>query len=169
MTFKICMFGHSQSLCPYIKSLFLSVHLSYCSAWLRLKLNTKLGLHTTTHHHTNSYAAISQLLLTRFGLNIKHRVLGTSRKDSNCHCDIFPNNICPGDICPYQEYLSCYWLDLDQTLNKGSWEHIQQITIVTTTFVQATFVLGTIVHIINISAFQAEHFRLKSCCSSFPI
>ena len=43
-------------------------------------------------------------------------------------------------------------LDLDQTFNKGSWEHIQQITTVTTTFVRATFVLGTFVHISNISA-----------------
>ena len=24
---------------------------SYCSAWLRLKLNTKIGLYTTTTHH----------------------------------------------------------------------------------------------------------------------
>ena len=51
-----------------------------------------------------------------------------------------------------QQYLSCYWPDLDQTLNKGSWEHIQQIRTVTSTFVQATFVLGTLVHISNISA-----------------
>ena len=29
-----------------------------------------------------------------------------------------------------QQYLSCYWPDLDQTLNKGSWEHIQQKTTV---------------------------------------
>ena len=56
------------------------------------------------------------------------------------------------DICPYQQYLSCYWPDLDQTLNKGFWEQIQQITTVPTTFVQATFVLGTFVHISNISA-----------------
>ena len=51
-----------------------------------------------------------------------------------------------------EQYLSCYWPDLDQTLNKGSWKHIQQITTVTTTFVQATFVLGAFVHISNISA-----------------
>merc|ERR1712115_479200 len=95
---------------------------------------------------------ISQLLLTQFGPNFKHRVLGTSRTDSNCHHDIFPDNICPGDICPYQQYLSCYWPDLDQTLNKGSWEHIQQITTVTMTFVQATFFLWTFVHISNIAA-----------------
>ena len=57
-----------------------------------------------------------------------------------------------------QQYLSCYWPDLDQTLNKGSWEHIQQITTVTTTFVQATFVLGTFVHISNISISKLNTF-----------
>ena len=30
------------------------------------------------------------------------------RTDSNCHGDIGRCNICPGDICPYQEYLSSY-------------------------------------------------------------
>ena len=24
-------------------------------------------------------------------------------------------HICPGDICPYQQYRSCYWFDFDQT------------------------------------------------------
>merc|ERR1712115_361904 len=71
--------------------------------------------------------------------------------------------ICPGNICPYQQYLSCYWPDFDQTLNEGSWEHIKQITTVIMTFVHATFFLGTFVYISNISAFQAEHFRLQSC------
>ena len=47
-----------------------------------------------------------------------------------------------------QQYLSCHLPDLDQTLNKGSWEHIQQIATVTTTFVQATFVLGTFENIL---------------------
>ena len=77
--------------------------------------------------------------------------------------DICPGNICPGDICPYLQYLSCYWPNLDQTFNIGSWEHTQQITTFTTTFVQTTFVLGTFVHICNISVFQFEHFRLQSC------
>ena len=45
-----------------------------------------------------------------------------------------------------QQYLSCNWPDLDQTLNKGSWEHMQQIKTVT-----RKFVLGTFVHIRNIS------------------
>ena len=61
-----------------------------------------------------------------------------------------------------QLYFRCYWPDFNQTLNKGSWEHIQQIKTVTTTFVIAKLVLETIVHITNIS-FQAEHFRLQSC------
>ena len=51
-----------------------------------------------------------------------------------------------------KQYLSCYWHDLDQTLDKGSWEHIQQITTFTTTFVKAKFVLETFDHISNISA-----------------
>ena len=29
----------------------ITITLKYCSAWLRLKLNTKMGLHTTHHHH----------------------------------------------------------------------------------------------------------------------
>ena len=60
--------------------------------------------------------AISQLLLTRFWWNFKCRFLGTSRTDSNCQGDICPGYICPGDIYPYQEYLSCYWPDFDETL-----------------------------------------------------
>ena len=99
-----------------------------------------------------SISAISQLLLARFGSNFKQRVLETYTTDYNCHHDICTGNICPGDICPYQQYLSRYWPDLDQTLNNGSWKHIQQITTVTTTFVQATFVVGTFVHISNYSA-----------------
>ena len=94
-----------------------------------------------------SISAISQLLLARFGPNFKQRVQGTYTTDYNCHHNICPGNICPGDICPYQQYLSWIWPNLDQILNKGSWEHIQRITTVT-----ATFVLGTFVHIRNISA-----------------
>ena len=83
------------------------ITLFHCSAWPRLKLNTKIGLHThhpPPTHHTNSQAAISQLLLARFGSNFKQRVLGTYTTDYNCHHDICPGNICPGDICPYQQY-----------------------------------------------------------------
>ena len=99
-----------------------------------------------------SISGISQLLLSQFWSNFKCSFLGNFITDSNYQVDICPGNICPGDICPYQQYLSYYWPILDQTLNKGSWDHIQQITTVTTTFVQATFVLGTFVHISNISA-----------------
>ena len=35
---------------------------------------------------------------------------------TNCHSEICPGNICPGDICPFQEYLSSYWPNFDQTL-----------------------------------------------------
>ena len=88
------------------KTVFKCLILENCSVWPRLKLNTKIGLHTNTHHHP---------LPTKQTLR--------------------------------QQYLSCYWPDLNQTLNKGSWEYIQQITTATTTFVQATFV-----YISNISA-----------------
>ena len=107
---------------------------------------------TTTNTHTNSMSEISQLLLTRFRWNFKGRILGTSRTDSNCHGDICTGNFYPGDICLYQEYLSCYWSDFDQTLNVSPWEHLQLIPTVTVSFVHATFVLVTFVHISNISA-----------------
>ena len=42
----------------------------------------------------------------------------------------------PGSQC--QQYLSCYRPDFDQTLNAGSWEHLEEIPSVTGTFVQAT-------------------------------
>ena len=76
----------------------------YCSAWLRLTLNTEIGLHTTT--------------------------IQTLR----------------------QQYLSSYWPDFEQTSNVGSWEHLKQISNVTMTFVQVTYVLATFAHISNISA-----------------
>ena len=57
-------------------------------------------------------SVISRLLLTRFWPNFKNRFLGQSWTDSNCHGDICPGNICPGYICLYQQYLSCYLLDL---------------------------------------------------------
>ena len=60
--------------------------------------------------------AIYQLLLARFWPNFKGRFLGTSLADFNCHDDIWPGNICPGNICLYQQYFSCYWSEFDQTL-----------------------------------------------------
>ena len=116
-------------------------------------LNTTVGfyvkwLYTTTNtHHRNSMSAISQLLLPRFWWNFKGRFLWPYRTDSNCQ-----GEICPRNICPYQEYLSCYWSDFDETLQVGSWEHLEQIPTVRVKFAQATFVLTTHVHIRNISA-----------------
>ena len=69
---------------------------------------------TTTH--TNSMSGISQLLLTRCWWNFKVSFQGKSRTDSNYQVFICPGNICPGDISPYQEYLSCYWPNFDETL-----------------------------------------------------
>ena len=51
-----------------------------------------------------------------------------------------------------QQYLSCYLPDFDQTLKVGYWDTLEQIPIAMMTFVQATFVLTTFVHIKNISA-----------------
>ena len=58
--------------------------------------------HLTWRHL--SILAISQLLLARFWPNFKGRFLWPFLTDANCHSDI-----CSGNICPYQEYLSSYW------------------------------------------------------------
>ena len=72
--------------------------------------------------------------------------------EQTSHSDICLSNICPGDNCPYQQNLSFYWPDFDGTLKVAYWEHLEQIPTIKLTFVQATFVLGTFVHIRNISA-----------------
>ena len=95
------------------------VTLFHCSAWPRLKLNTKIGLHTT------------------------HQPPPTTKQSLR------------------QQYLSSYWPDLDQTLNKGSWEHIQQITTVTTC--PGNICPGDICPYKQHKYIQAEHFRLQSC------
>ena len=118
-------------------------------------LNTRLGLsikwlhNAQSPHHRNSISAIFKLLLTRFWWKFKGRFLWTY---SNCQGDICPRNICPRDICPYQEYLSCYWPDIDETLQVGSWKHLEQIPTIKLTFVKATFVLVISIRIRNISA-----------------
>ena len=84
-------------------------------------------------HHTNSMSGISQLSLTWFWPNFKHWFLWLYWTDFNYHCDFCPGNICPGNICQYQEYLSCYWPDLDETLKEGSWDHFPQMPTVTVT------------------------------------
>ena len=96
--------------------------------------------------YRNSMSTISKLLLIWFWWHFKRRFLGTSRTDSNCH-----GNIYPGSICPYKEYLNCYWPDFDDTLKVASWQHLEQISTIELTFVHATFVLVTFVHIGNIS------------------
>ena len=101
---------------------------------------------------TLSISEISQLLLTRLWLNFKGRFLGLSWTDFNYCSNICPGNICPGNICPYQEHLSCYWPNFDQTLKVGAWDYIELISTVTVTFVEATFVLATFVYIRNKSA-----------------
>ena len=95
--------------------------LHFCSAWPRLKLNTKIGLHT--HHHQppppqgTFRSAISQFLLVRwFWWNFKGRFLGTSRRDSNCQVGIFPSNICPGNICPCWEYRNLKTINLSNQI-----------------------------------------------------
>ena len=88
--------------------------------------------------HISNILAVTGPILTE--AEILHRYFEDQPDSGNCHYDICPGNIFPGDICPYKQYLSRYWPNFDQTFNEGSWEHIQQITTVTTTFVQATFV-----------------------------
>ena len=66
-----------------------------------------------------SISGISQLLLTRLWPNFKGRFLGLSWTNFNYCSNICPGNFCSGDICPYQEYLSCYWPIFDQTFWTG--------------------------------------------------
>ena len=98
--------------------------------------------------HRNSMSTLSWLLLTRFGPNFKHKFLGLSWTDFYCRSEI-----CPGDICPHQEYLSCYWPNFDETFKVGSWDHLEQISTFAVTFVQETFFPATFVHIRSILAF----------------
>ena len=106
-----------------------------------------------TFVHIRNISSVTDSILTKF----TGRLLWYSLTDANCHGDICPGNICPDKIGPCQDYLSCYWPDFDKTLKVASWEHLEQISTVTVTFVQArfihtTFVLVTFVHIRNISA-----------------
>ena len=94
-----------------------------------------------------SISAISQLLLAWFWPNFKGRFLGPFWTYHNYHNDICPGNISSCNICPCQEYLSCHWPDFDQILKVGSWDLFEHIPTVTMTFVQATLVLATFVHI----------------------
>ena len=69
-------------------------------------------------------SAVTDPILSKLG-----RFLGTYRKDSSCNGDICPGNISPDDNCSYQEYLSFYWPEFDQTFT----------TITTTTTILMVF------------------------------
>ena len=102
---------------------------------LRQLSNGHLPMQHLSWRHL-SISAIFQLLLTWLWPNFKDRFLGPFLTYSNCHYDIFSGNICPCDICPYQEYLSCHWPDVDQTLKVGPWDHLKHIPTVTVTFMK---------------------------------
>ena len=38
-------------------------HFNFCSAWLRLKMNTKIGLHTTHHHPPSPHKLLGSNIL----------------------------------------------------------------------------------------------------------
>ena len=48
--------------------------------------------------------------------------------------DICPFNNCPCDTCLHQEYLSCHWPDLHQTLKVGPWNNLEDIPFMTVKF-----------------------------------
>ena len=54
-------------------------------------------------------------VLTGFWWFFKGSFQEISITDSDSDGDICPSNICSSDIWPYQEYLSCYWPDFDET------------------------------------------------------
>ena len=62
-----------------------------------------------------SITGISQLLWTQCWPNFKGRFREPSITDANRY-----GGISPANICPYQEYLSCYWLYVDETSKVGS-------------------------------------------------
>ena len=68
----------------------------------------------------NSKSELSKLLWTQFWPKFKGSFLEQFWTFFNSHCDICLENICPGDICPHQKYLGCYWPDFDQALKVGS-------------------------------------------------
>ena len=67
-----------------------------------------------------TYVWATFVLVTILHIRKISTVLGTSRTESNYQVNICPGNICPGYICPYQEYLSCYRLNFDQTLKEDA-------------------------------------------------
>ena len=98
-------------------------------------------------------SGISQLLPTQCWPNFKVRFLEPSLTASEYQVDICRGNICPGDICPYEEYLSFYWPNVDQTLKV-------KMPTVMVIFVHSTFVLVTFGQFRNISILTKTIFDL---------
>ena len=74
----------------------------------------KMTLHTTPHHPQKHYVSYISAVTDPISMKLW--------ADSN-----WQDDICPGNIWAYQEHVSCYWPNFDQTLNIGFWEHIEQI------------------------------------------
>ena len=72
--------------------------------------------HLSVWHLSISGICQLGLTMTICWPNFKGRFLEQTLTDANRYGDICPVNICPGDICPYQEYISYYCLNSDQTL-----------------------------------------------------
>ena len=92
--------------------------------WLVCNINTFLCMVSNQLRHCNKtrHLYLNMLKFLICSKYIEERSSITSVFLINCHCDICPGNICLGDICPYQEYLSSYWSNFDQTLKVGSLE-----------------------------------------------
>ena len=67
-------------------------------------------------------------------------------------CSSVPVELGVGFTFPSNNNKNPALISFDQTLKVGAWEHLEQISAVTVTFVQETFLLGTFFYIINISA-----------------
>ena len=75
---------------------------------LDLKLHPKSGLNHHHHHPTTNFSATSRIARKlKFSTDTHNTNL---IQLTNCHCDICPGYkyATYGDICPCQEYLSCY-------------------------------------------------------------
>ena len=92
-----------------------SSSLQFISSWTRVCFTFPSNNNKNKNLHL-----ISQLLLTQIWQNFKRRYLGTSRTDFSCHGDICSGNISPGDIRPYQQYLSSYWPNLTKLVGPNS-------------------------------------------------
>ena len=65
-----------------------------------------------TFVHIRNISSVTDPILAK----LKGFFLRPSLTDAKCQV-----NVCPGAICPYQEYLSCYWPDFNKTLKVSSW------------------------------------------------